>query len=152
MKTLLAPIDFSKSSPNVLQTTRQLATKLGAKVHLLNVREPTEGYIPIGASMDLATPPSMVVVDTDDKEILAQLEDAAKSLRENKIEVTYEVITGLAVEEILTQAKEKKIDYIILGSHGHGAIFHLFSGSVVTGVLKHAPCPVIVTPHHVEAN
>ena len=33
-----------------------------------------------------------------------------------------------------------------MGSHGHGAVYHLFTGSVVTGVLKHTGCPVLVVP------
>jgi nucleotide-binding universal stress UspA family protein len=33
-----------------------------------------------------------------------------------------------------------------MGSHGHGALYHLFVGSVTTAVLKEAPCPVLVVP------
>jgi nucleotide-binding universal stress UspA family protein len=55
-------------------------------------------------------------------------------------------LIGLAVDDILEQAAKYKADYIILGSHGHGALYHLFSGSVVTGILKRAKCPIIVVP------
>jgi len=35
---------------------------------------------------------------------------------------------------------------LVLGSHGHGALYHLFSGSVVTAVLQKATRPVMVIP------
>jgi nucleotide-binding universal stress UspA family protein len=37
---------------------------------------------------------------------------------------------------------------IVLGSHGHGAVYHLFSGSVVTAVLHQSEIPVTVIPVH----
>jgi nucleotide-binding universal stress UspA family protein len=34
----------------------------------------------------------------------------------------------------------------MLGSHGHGALFHLLIGSVSEGVIRQASCPVIIVP------
>jgi universal stress protein A len=34
----------------------------------------------------------------------------------------------------------------VLGSHGHTAFYDLLVGSTAAGVLKHAPCPVVVVP------
>jgi nucleotide-binding universal stress UspA family protein len=52
----------------------------------------------------------------------------------------------MAVDEIIERSRTLHADYVVLGSHGHGALFHLFSGSVVNGVLKRSPVPVIVVP------
>jgi nucleotide-binding universal stress UspA family protein len=76
----------------------------------------------------------------------SRLEQLAAPLRAKGLEVACEALFGMPVDEILDQAKTQGADYIILGSHGHGALFHLFGGSVVTGVLKHSPCPVVVVP------
>ncbi|MFV0415442.1 MAG: universal stress protein [Chthoniobacterales bacterium] len=152
MKMLLAPLDFSSSTQRVLQTTQRLAKDLNAQVCLLHICEPTEGYVPIGASMELTGSPSMVVVEPDIDGTLSQLEELAEPLRKSGLDVKCKASAGLAVPEIQAQAEEIKADYIVLGSHGHGALFHLFSGSVVTGILKHAPCPVIVTPHRADGN
>jgi len=35
---------------------------------------------------------------------------------------------------------------ILLGSHGHGALYHLLIGSVSEGVIRKASCPVIIIP------
>lgn len=77
-----------------------------------------------------------------------RLEMLAAPLRAAGLDVACEAILGLAVDEILVQAKTRAADYIVLGSHGHGALYHLFSGSVVTGILKRSECPVVVVPVH----
>jgi hypothetical protein len=35
---------------------------------------------------------------------------------------------------------------IVMGSHGHGALFNLLMGTVCNGVLRKARCPVVVVP------
>ena len=54
--------------------------------------------------------------------------------------------TGMPVTAILAQAKSLKPDYIVVGSHGHGALYDLVVGSTAHEVLKRAPCPVLVIP------
>ena len=75
-----------------------------------------------------------------------RLEQLAAPLRTSGLEVACEASFGLPVDEIADMAAGQGVDYIVLGSHGHGALFHLFGGSVVTGVLKQSPCPVVVVP------
>lgn len=146
MKTLLVPLDFSESTQAVLDHAAALARILPARLIVLHVTEPVATYIPVGASMDVlsATPPPLAVENTD-----AQQEKVARivePLKATGLEVEAVASLGLAVDEILDQASQYGADYIVLGSHGHGALYHLFSGSVVNGVLKNARCPVLVVP------
>ena len=55
---------------------------------------------------------------------------------------------ALPIQEILDQAHKTGASMLVLGSHGHGALYHLFSGSVVTSVLHKATIPVVVIPVH----
>ncbi len=146
MVTLLVPLDTSEIATRVLDHAEALAVRLQAGLILFHVIEPVASYVPVGASMDVmaASPPVMESEQTD--VVRKRLEHLAAPLRAKGIDVTCKAVFGLAVDEILDEAGEKKVDYIVLGSHGHGALFHLFSGSVVTGVLKSSPCPVVVVP------
>ena len=148
MTTILVPLDTSEIAPKVLVEAESLALKLQAKVILLHVVEPVATYVPVGAAMDLiaSSPPEL----DDEQTGVAQsrLEKLAGALRSKGLDVACEACFGLPMDEILDQAKARGADYIILGSHGHGALFHLFGGSVVTGVLKHSTCPVVVVPVH----
>ena len=53
---------------------------------------------------------------------------------------------GPPADEIISAAAELGAERLVMGSHGNGAVYHLFTGSVVTGVLKHTGCPVLVVP------
>jgi nucleotide-binding universal stress UspA family protein len=55
-------------------------------------------------------------------------------------------IQGPAVEMILREARNQNAGLIIMGSHGHGALYELLIGSVTQGVMKDAHCPVVVVP------
>ena len=147
MSTLLVPIDTSDISGKVIAQAEQLGRQLGGQLVLLHVVEPIPEYVPVGASMDaIAVSPTGIDFEEQTAQAKSRLEKLAGPLRSSGLDVSCESVLGTAVDEILDQAKLRGADYIVLGSHGHGALFHLFSGSVVTGVLKHAPCPVVIVP------
>jgi len=146
MKTLLVPVDFSDSTEDVLAQAAELARQVSGRLVLLHITEPVAEYVPVGASMDVlsAAPPPLEIENISDQE--DRLAALARPYKEGGLTVDAVSVVGLAVDDILEQAERQKADYIILGSHGHGALYHLFSGSVVTGVLKRATCPVLVIP------
>ncbi len=151
MKTLLVPVDLSDASQHVLEKAAELAPQVSARIVLLHIVEPVATYVPVGATMDViaAAPPP-----TETAESLSapdsRLKNLAGPLVAAGISVEPVTLIGLAVDDILEQAAKYNADYIMLGSHGHGALYHLFSGSVVTGILKRAKCPVIVVPSKSE--
>lgn len=147
MKTLLVSIDFSPISQKVVDKAGELAAGLDAKIILFNVREPVAAYVPVGAAMDVITAP--IPVEPPDLELVReQLEKFAKPLRERSLSIETLVAEGLPAEEILRKGRETGASMTVLGSHGHGAVYHLFSGSVVTAVLHQSEIPVTVIPVH----
>ncbi len=79
-----------------------------------------------------------------------ELDDNFKERYVKKIEdaVGFEVVTksGREDEEILKFAKDKKVDIIVVGTHGRTGIEHVFFGSVAEKVLRRSPFPVFVIP------
>ncbi len=145
MKTLLIPLDFSKGTSILLDHAAELAKSLDARLSLLHVIEPIATYIPVGASMDVLAAP--IMENPPDQEALQQrVEALAAPLRASGLTVAAHAVIGMAVQEILNRAEAENADYILLGSHGRGALYHLFTGSVVTGVLKKSIRPVVVIP------
>jgi nucleotide-binding universal stress UspA family protein len=51
---------------------------------------------------------------------------------------------GHAGEAIAELAEKGKFDMLVMGSHGHGALFKLVMGSVATQVLAHCKVPVLL--------
>ncbi len=147
MKTLLVPLDFSDTTDKVLSRAADLARSLEARIVLVHVVEPVATYVPVGASMDvIAAAPAQPAELHDLSADEARLRSIAQPLSAAGIPVECVAVIGLAVDDILDQAAKFDATYIVLGSHGHGALYHLFTGSVVNGILKRAACPVIVVP------
>jgi nucleotide-binding universal stress UspA family protein len=145
MKTLLTAVDLSPITPKVIEGAGALAFSLGAKLILLHVTEPVAAYVPVGAAMDVITAP--VPMEPPDLDALkSRLEELAAPVRAKGVTVETVASVSLPVDEILEQAEKTGADMLVLGSHGHGALYHLFSGSVVTAVLQKATRPVTVIP------
>ena len=149
MKTLLAAIDFSPISTKVVTGAAELSSVMNAKLLLLNVLEPAAAYVPVGAAMDVITAP-VPMEPPDLNRIKERLEQYALPLRSKGLHVETIAAVALPVDEILEQAKTTGASMIVLGSHGHGAAYHLFSGSVVTSVLHKARIPVTIIPVHAD--
>ncbi len=146
MATVLVALDTSGSARPVLDQGAALARSTGGNLCLFHVIEPVASYVPVGAAMDVITTTPPVLEPEQTESARKRLEELAGSIRAAGTDVTCEVGLGMAADEILDQAKTCEAGYVVLGSHGHGALYHLFSGSVVTGVLKKSPCPVLVVP------
>jgi nucleotide-binding universal stress UspA family protein len=80
------------------------------------------------------------------REVHQRLQAEAEVLRESGLDAIAVLAQGPSVETILKEARRLGVDLIVMGSHGHGAVYHLLVGSVSQGVLKKSPCPVMVVP------
>lgn len=72
------------------------------------------------------------------------------SLTEQGVNVTAQVFGGLLLKTVLDQIELLDPDLIIMGSHGHGALYHLIVGSVTEGIIKRSARPVLVIPSVLE--
>lgn len=141
MNTLLVPVDFSDVSAKVAATAAALAAALGSRVILLHVAQPEPqfgGYDPGPLSVRVAVAGDM----HGDRLRL----EGMKAIF-GGTEVLALQVQGATAEKILSMAREHGAGMIVMGSHGHGALYHLVSGSVTTAVLKEARCPVLVVPY-----
>ncbi|MCK9197822.1 MAG: universal stress protein, partial [Syntrophales bacterium] len=61
-----------------------------------------------------------------------------------KLKIVFDVKNGNPAEVILTEQQEKKIDLIVIASHGKTGLLKQLMGSVADKVVKGSKCPVIV--------
>ena len=142
MKTILVPIDFSDVTTPVVETARKFAAALESRLILLNVAEPEPDFV----GFEAGPPTVRVAVARDFKAERQRLDDLKAKCAAGGTDVTTLHIQGPIVDKILHEAGEQQADMIIMGSHGHGALYDLLVGSVTHGVIKKASCPVVVVP------
>jgi nucleotide-binding universal stress UspA family protein len=66
------------------------------------------------------------------------------SAEEAGVETRTLVLRGIPVEELCLAAERYKPRFLVIGSHGWGVAKRAVFGSVSTGVLHRARCPVLV--------
>lgn len=112
------------------------------ELHLLHVRQP----IPAGLAVEQARRilGDDAVTDYYKDESEAALAPAEEILRTEGIPYHSHYKVGDIAKEINAFAVEKKIDMIVMGSHGHGAIANMVLGSIATKVLAAATLPVLI--------
>ena len=148
---LLVAIDFSELADRIITEAEILAKSLHAKVFLLHVIPPPSPIIDIPPDVEALLPPTEQL----NRESLpapfdipesAKLITIAKQLRECGIDTAAIITQNDEVTAIIDESEKNGADMIMLGSHGHGALFHLLIGSVSEGVIRRATCPVIIVP------
>jgi nucleotide-binding universal stress UspA family protein len=132
MNRILLAYDGTPPAVRALETTVELATKLGAVVGVVSV-------VPIRAM-------AMGVDPWDDRTVHAdELRDAQARLREQGIEPELIEPYGDPAWTIERIAAERNFDTIVIGSRGQGTLGRFFGGSVSEHVATHSDATVIVT-------
>ena len=55
------------------------------------------------------------------------------------------VLEGVVWDRIVATAREERIDLIVMSTHGHDSLADRIVGSSTERVVRHAPCPVLVS-------
>ncbi|MFK7846146.1 MAG: universal stress protein [Rhodothermales bacterium] len=141
---ILVCLDLSDSTEEILKSIEKLCGPLNAKIWLLHNAMPEPDTIEVK------------VDPIEARESLAkkfhhqhrQIQEIAERFRKSGVDATALLVHGKTVDAILTEATDLDIDLIVVGSHGHGAMYQLLLGSISEGVLHRSSKPVLVIPTH----
>ena len=148
IKNILVATDFGPASDTALRYGRALAGRFGARLHVLHVTENV--YTAVASAYEyVSVPPSL------QREIEASAVQQTQRLVADEERQTGQAIATTVADvspaaAIVEYAKRHDIDLLVLGTHGRGALSHLFMGSVAERVVRSAPCPVLTVrdPEH----
>lgn len=141
LRNILFPTDFSELSKPALAFVRYFAESFKADVHVLHVVDESYQYwMTMGPEMMPIGPPPENVLEACQKEMTRFVADLLYGWN---CTVHQSVALGRPFLEIIRYAREKKIDMIILGTHGRGGLKHALLGSVAEKIVRKAPCPVL---------
>jgi len=137
--TILHPTDFSDAAERAQQEALRLAHSIGGEVILLHVAVETPLY---GEGL-LNMNEVRKVYASARQWAAAALEARTAKFREHGLATRWLLKTGVPHEEIVKTAGEEAADYIVIGTHGRGALDRFLLGSVADRVVRTAPCPVV---------
>jgi nucleotide-binding universal stress UspA family protein len=136
LRHILAAVDFSDCSLDALEYAAAAAGWFGASLLVLHVVEP----VVYGLDFTLGDVAQGRALRAKWEARLTELTDAIgrRGLSAEPI-----LSGGLPAETIVSTARDRGCDLIVMGTHGRRGVSHLVSGSVAAAVLRRADCPVL---------
>ena len=119
---IVVPVDLSDASERVIDFAQLIARETGGEIWLLHVADEDPSFVGLDAGPG------------------AVREQFAKAFRDEHRRLQAEA------ERLRDKGFKATALVLIVGSHGHGALYDLVVGSVSQGILKDSTIPVLVVP------
>ena len=142
MKTILVPIDLSAATASVTSTAAELARGISGKLVLLHVVQPPVITSDYGIAIENLDELVAVSERTAEKQLAA----LQSHYKDTGLEVETVQVIGAPAPLIQKEARERHVDFIVMGSHGHTPLYDLLVGTTTHEVLKRSSCPVLIVP------
>jgi nucleotide-binding universal stress UspA family protein len=154
-ETIAIAFDGSPEALVALRAAHDLATRTGAALQALMVIEPPAAipgqFVPLPGLEPLVT--------IERAEALQRQELAAKSALDSALHdlaagnsIEHEVLVGTDPAAAILDVVGAGVDLLVLGSRAYGPLRRTLLGSVSAAVVRHAPCPVLITPRVDHSN
>ncbi len=145
MAKIITAIDFSEVTDTVIAETIEMARAFNCSVTVMHVVQ----YVPETTLYE----GEMILPDLPMQEMLEEnseklLHDSQNKIRQAGIECNVCLRDGSPSNEILEYVNSENPRMVIIGSHGHGALYHLVLGSVSEKVVDKVTCPVFVVKQY----
>jgi nucleotide-binding universal stress UspA family protein len=142
IKNILFATDFSAASEAALPYALELARKYGSKIFITHVIEPLAN---IGIPLD--------PLPDEENEIRAEAGEKMRRFSDDVFfgSVPHEPVLrrGYILDVLRGVIAERKIDLLVIGTHGRPGLALLVLGSIAEEILRKSPIPVITIGPHV---
>jgi nucleotide-binding universal stress UspA family protein len=140
--SILVAVDLSPASEKVVEAAGRLAKLTDAAVYVLHTAEPEPDFVGYDAGPEVVRTQIAQELRREHRDVQA----LAEKLRSDGIDATALLVRGPTVETTLKEAESLKAELIVVGSHGHGAVYDVLVGSYSAGIIRRSKLPVLVVP------
>jgi nucleotide-binding universal stress UspA family protein len=147
---ILVAIDGSKPSIDAAKSVISLAKSYDAKLMALYVIVPDASFSAYGSTLDYEIVPTIDEISSRfGKRIKHQVQESVDKIQSKDKEKNIEIVTRLAASSnvfggIIAYSENESIDLIVVGTRGTTGFKRLLLGSVASGIIAYAHCPVLV--------
>jgi nucleotide-binding universal stress UspA family protein len=140
--SMVVGTDGSETAQEAVRQATELASRLGAKIHLVSAYEPvSEGRL---RDERQQVPDDLQWMVNPREDVTSTLDDGSNAIEDAGIEVETHAREGDPADAILDVAEEQKADLIVVGNKGMTGAKRFLLGSVPNKVSHHAPCSVMI--------
>ncbi|MEO8044175.1 MAG: universal stress protein [Spartobacteria bacterium] len=147
LRKILVPIDFSAAAAQGLAYARALAAQFRARLILLHSVD-LHYYSTNPDYVLLDLPPLLAAAEKAGDEQMRELVDQT-DWQGLKVEPTVE--RGHVGAQVCRRAREMGADLIVTSTHGRTGLKRVLLGSTAEYIVRHASCPVLVVPSHLQS-
>jgi len=139
---ILVAIDLSPASGKVVAAAGRVAKLTGAKIYILHAAEPEPDFVGYDAGPEVVRTQVANEYRREHRDVQA----LADRLRADGLDATALLIQGPTVETALREADHLDAELIVVGTHGHSAVYDVLIGSYSAGIIRKSKRPVLVVP------
>jgi nucleotide-binding universal stress UspA family protein len=142
---VLVPLDGSALAEGVLPHVSALAQKgLVKKLTFIRVTEAVINQT-ISESIITSEDKGKTIELGEKTEAAKYLEQLTKRLYFNNVEINWEALPPLSIPDTISKyAQDKKVDLIVIATHGRSGLKRVVWGSVAEQVIRNSSVPVLV--------
>jgi len=141
-RKILVAVDGSAAANKGLREALRLAKAERARLFILHV---VNDYVVIAAMGGVAPPRDLgPLLRESGERILANAKALASKQGVKPELVLREILSGPAAEAIVREARRRRADLIVLGTHGRRGVRRMVMGSDAEQVVRIAPMPVLL--------
>jgi len=140
-KNILIPWDGSKHSLHAFKIALDMAQKYDSKITVLHC---IDGGAYAG-SWYVDSMYSKAIIKKQTKIAEEEIDKLALQAKNANVSMSSHIlVVDSIVKQIVAYAKSKKIDLVVMGSHGRTGWNKVLLGSVVNGVSQNIHCPMLI--------
>ena len=132
IRRILVPTDFSDAADQALRYAIDLASKLGAEIHLVHAWQ-----------LSAYASPSSDLAKGMERDLAADLAALAQRYGAHGVVIHRSLRMGVPYVEITEAAKDLSCDLVVIGTTGKTGLEHFLLGSVAERIVRTSEVPVL---------
>lgn len=139
---IIVAVDLSPASAKVIEAANGVAKLTGVSVYVLHVIETEPDYVAFAASPEI----QRSKIHADFPRESGAVQALVAKLRNDGLDAAEILLRGPAVATTLAEADRLEAGLIVVGTHGHAAVYDVLIGSYSAGIIRKSKLPVLVVP------
>lgn len=143
-KKILVTTDFSGDSDNAVNAASEIAEKYSSELYLMHVLSEIDSclgeYCMVKLTKDDAEKVKKNMMDAASKKLK---EEIAKAIPKKGVKIQQVIRFGVAIDEIIKEVDEKKIDLLVIAPHKHKS-WAVFFSHLSDELVKKSGCKTLL--------